>query len=341
MVKFHRDIFLMIKFKSKNLVLLTGAGFTKNFGGFLGSEMWAQIFNDEEIQSHDSLRELLQEDYDFESVYSSVMNGSLPEADKIVMRKVIERAYRNLDNAIKGWVFNHDSPYPVNWYGWGKLTNLFVGLGDEKGLFFTLNQDIFIERKSGHRPPGAPFFRDELYYGLGGEFAPDQFVTLPNEDVITKAEKDFMSHAGLAYVKLHGSYGWRSSDGSNQMVIGKNKSELIEKEPLLKWYFELFQTVISEGNKKILIVGYGFGDQHINSVLLDGVNNHGLQIYIISKKQPAEFKRQFERGGHYYALPILKGLRGYFPYELKEIFPGNQEETVHFKRIQESLLRTT
>ncbi len=329
----------MIEFKSKNSILLTGAGFTKNFGGFLGSEMWAQIFNDIEIQNNNNLRGLLQEDYDFESVYSTVMTGKFSEEDKNVMKRVVERAYKNLDDATKDWVFNTDSPHPVNWYGWNKLTNLFAGEGDTKGLFFTLNQDIFIERKNGHRSPGAPFFAQELYNGHCRDFTPDKFVTLPREDAVIKAEQAFKDHAGLTYIKLHGSYGWRSSDGSNQMVIGKNKSELIEKEPLLKWYSELFQQVIKEGGKKILIVGYGFGDQHINQVLVDGVNNHDLKIYIISTKPPSELKNLFDRGGHYYARDILKGLRGYFPYQLKEIFPGNQDETVHFNKIREALQR--
>ena len=33
-----------------NAVLLTGAGFTKTFGGYLASEMWATILNQPEIQ---------------------------------------------------------------------------------------------------------------------------------------------------------------------------------------------------------------------------------------------------------------------------------------------------
>ena len=31
-------------------ILMTGAGFTKNFGGFLANEMWAKIFNCHEVQ---------------------------------------------------------------------------------------------------------------------------------------------------------------------------------------------------------------------------------------------------------------------------------------------------
>lgn len=325
---------------SKNLILLTGAGFTKNFGGFLGDEMWAQIFNDAEIQSDDDLRSLLQEDYDFESVYSAVVSSKMADVKKDIMKRVIERAYKNLDDATKNWVFNEDSPYPVNWYGLNDLITLFNGSGNEKGFFFTLNQDLFMERRSGYHSPGSPRFSQDFYNLHGKELRSNEFVMLQGTGVEEKAEKDINNHAGLVYIKLHGSYGWKSSDGSNQLVIGKNKTELIDKEPLLKWYFDLFQKVIAEGDKKLLIIGYGFGDQHINKILVDGVEKYGLKIYIISTRPPVELKTHFERGGHYYALPILKGLRGYFPYSLREIFPANQSRTVHFDKIKESLTRS-
>ena len=40
-------------------ILLTGAGFTKTFGGFLGSEMWAAIFNQPEVGEDNKLREYM------------------------------------------------------------------------------------------------------------------------------------------------------------------------------------------------------------------------------------------------------------------------------------------
>ena len=220
-------ILIMNSIQSKNLILLTGAGFTKNFGGFLGDEMWAQIFNDAEIQSSDNLRSLLQEDFDFESVYSSVVNSKMAEEEKNTMKRVIERAYKNLDAATKDWVFNNESPYPVNWYGLNSLIMLFNGIGNEKGLFFTLNQDLFMERRSGYHSPGSPRFSQQFYTLHGKELMPNEFVTLQGTGAEEKAKKDIDSHSGLVYIKLHGSYGWKSSDGSNQLVIGKNKTELI------------------------------------------------------------------------------------------------------------------
>lgn len=331
----------MIHIQSKDLILLTGAGFTKNFGGFLSGEMWAQIFNDAEIQSDGDLRDLLQKDYDFESVYSAVVSSRMTEASKNIMKRAIEKSYKNLDDAIKNWVFNESNPYPVNWSCLNNLITLFNGSRDEKGFFFTLNQDLFMERQSSYHSPGSPRFSHEFYTLHGKELMPNEFVMLQGAGVEEKAEKDIDNHVGLVYIKLHGSYGWKSSDGSNQLVIGKNKTELIDKEPLLKWYLDLFQKVITERDKKLLIIGYGFGDQHINKILVNGVKKYGLKIYIISTQSIAELRTHFERGGTLYMRFqfFLDGLRGYFPYHLKEIFPADQSNTVYFDTIKESLMR--
>ncbi|KAF5421924.1 MAG: hypothetical protein C5S44_05655 [Candidatus Methanocomedens sp.] len=43
--------------QSSKHVLLTGAGFTKNFGTPLASEMWAEIFNHKKIQAQPKIKE--------------------------------------------------------------------------------------------------------------------------------------------------------------------------------------------------------------------------------------------------------------------------------------------
>ena len=43
--------------KYSDVIILTGAGFTANFGGFLARDMWEKIFNHPSLQAHDSLRQ--------------------------------------------------------------------------------------------------------------------------------------------------------------------------------------------------------------------------------------------------------------------------------------------
>jgi hypothetical protein len=321
----------------KNLILLTGAGFTHNFGGFLAREMWSKIFNNPIVQNNPEVRNMLLGDFDFESVYSAKMSHGEETINTI--RTAVESAYKDLDDTVKNWIFNTDNPTALNTYGLGELFSLISQHGSEKGCFFTLNQDLFLERKNGFRSPGAFF---DTQFIDGGEGGGIKKVKLPNEDEIKKAETHLNSSS---YIKLHGSYGWISSNGGNQMVIGKNKEGDIEKEPLLKWYFDLFKQVISENDKKILIIGYGFADKHINDILLKGIQENKLSLYIINPIDPENFKNRLEgKPNDYSSYEVSKyskiwdGVRGYFPYTLRQIFPPDQTETTIAKEIKNSLL---
>ncbi len=71
------------------------------------------------------------------------------------------------------------------------------------------------------------------------------------------------------------------------MVIGHAKSEQIKCEPLLNWYFELFNQQLNVTNTKLLVIGYGFNDEHINKAISEVSQ---LKIYIID--QWRYFKKQ-------------------------------------------------
>lgn len=328
--------------KTNDVLLLTGAGFTKNFGGFLATEMWAQVFNDTDIQHNERLRSVLQNNFDFEFVYSEVVDNShYSEKEKEAMRKSIHAAYKKLDDATRNWRFNSDSPHPVNIYGLGELFNkMWPGPHNEPPLFFTLNQDLFVERQWGHPSPGAPRFKQEFYQIHGRELNDDEFIILPKENIEEAVMCGLSSHNGIHYIKLHGSYGWRSSDGTNQLVIGTNKESLIKSEPLLRCYFNLFKNAIEENNKKILIIGYGFCDAHINNILLKGVEDHNLRIYILSTQSPQKFKLSLKNSnfkikgqGYVRSGGIWEGIHGYFPHSLRDFFPENQERTIYFDQL--------
>lgn len=320
---------------ASNVMLLTGAGFTKNFGGFLATEMWSQIFNDRRVQTSQKLREVLRRNYDYEAAYSKVIDDShFSDDEKQTMRDVILDTYMRLDNAIRNWVFDGSSQR-LNIYGLGDLISK-ISSQKKNPYFFTLNQDIFAERRWGHPSPGAPKFAHGIGPMDSKSFRVENFVVLPKENIPELVQRGVADHRGVHYIKLHGSYGWKSSKGSNQLVIGTNKEALIKREPLLQEYFKIFKGAIAEGDKKMLIIGYGFADKHINEALLKGVEDHGLELYVINPNPLWELENRM-RNGHFYAIKLIDGIRGYFPYELREIFPSSQERTVHFEQILESL----
>ena len=93
-------------------------------------------------------------------------------------------------------------------------------------------------------------------------------------------------------MKLHGSVGWRSADGSELLIVGTTKSAAIENEPLLRWYSDLFKKVLHAGDRNLVVIGYGFGDPHINAVIADGIKQHGLRLYLVTPQSPDEFYAQ-------------------------------------------------
>ncbi len=320
-----------------NAFLLTGAGFTKNFGGFLATEMWAQIYNNPKIQGSPYLRALLQDDFDFESIYSKVIEDeSVSEDDKERIRIAIKNAYKNLDEAIKGWTFNSTAPYPVCWYTLNRLLGLFHNTPGKQGFWFTLNQDLFMERRNGVVSPGVPPFHGRYGPIESSSLEDSDFVSIPQEETETKVMNGISSHAGLAYIKLHGSYGWKSQSNPSQLVIGKNKVGMIADEALLQVYFQVFQDALLSGEKKLLVIGYGFRDDHINEVIAKAVREAGLRIYVISTSSPEKWKAtvtEDSRNG----TDIVRGLAGYYPYSLLELFPTDQTVTSHLLNLETAL----
>jgi len=316
-------------------ILLTGAGFTKNFGGLLASEMWSKIFNHPQIQSQPRLRKLLLHDYDYESIYYKVINGPYEESEKNIISETILETYKILDEIIRTWMFTNDSPYPVNKYEVNKFIESFNYIKEEISFFFTLNQDLFIERHFHSintqllypgiiKLPGA----EKIKSGLPIE--QKDYITLPTEDKI--ASNSFFKHS-IHYIKLHGSFGWKSINGNNRLVIGRNKETQISEEPLLSWYFEVFKKTLCKKDVRLFIIGYSFHDSHVNEVIANAINEYKLRLYVLSPKKQYKFIKELCEVSH--GEKILSGLVGYFPYSLLELFPADQTESHGWKEIKE------
>ena len=118
------------------------------------------------------------------------------------------------------------------------------------------------------------------------------------------------------YIKLHGSYSWTLQEDSQAMVIGNTEAKIIENQPLLRWYLSLFKKVLNEAERNLVIVGYGFGDEHINDIIADAIRDNGLRLHVICPKEPKEFMAYLQptHGFEVHPKPrgeeIWKGLYG-------------------------------
>ncbi len=348
-------------------VLLLGAGFTKNFGGLLASEMWAEIFNHEKVQAQARIRQKMLEDFDYESIYNSVLyDNSFTEDEKTAIRDATKSAYEHIDNILMREFIHHDGHPP--WTNTVNTLLLNFGNTNDNSFIFTLNQDIFIERFYTNPPdssnryykaklsiPGIdkkpewfmnkyayrrskPVLQvDEnayIYYKLKEE----DYYTLPTEEMLKNRKGSLLDEGSYFLIKLHGSHNWNSSDGSSAMVVGRGKTEKIQKEPLLTYYFDIFREVLSQEQRRLLIIGYGFGDEHINHEISNAVNNHGLKVYIVSPETPKDLKhklcKSLEKSED--TRTIWNGVSGYFQCVedvLLKAVSENQVMNEHFYEI--------
>lgn len=312
---------------SSEHIILTGAGFTKNFGGLLASEMWAIIFNHKKIQDQPKIKKLMMDDFDFESIYYRIMEGSYSDDEKEAITDAVKLAYENIDAILRKYDFGN--PYPIGLQNVLELVWHFAETSD-KSLIFTLNQDLFFERLySGDKLsiPGIENNSEWFTSYYRKELEESDYCKLPDEEKLNRIKPDILSDGCNFIIKLHGSYNWKSYDGSDIMVIGRGKTEQIQKEPLLNYYFEVFEKALSQNQRRLLIIGYGFGDDHINNIISDAVRNHGLKIYVISPNSPGDLFKKNKIGED-----IWQGLSGYFPSTLEDIFPENPSEETQEKR---------
>lgn len=112
------------------------------------------------------------------------------------------------------------------------------------------------------------------------------------------------------------------------MVVGTEKTRQIDELPLLAWYAGIFKRVLMAGDMRLMIVGYGFGDEHINAVVADAIANHGLQVFIWGG---SSIKERVLAGAH--GGMIWSGVMSTASQTMREVFPPSQAETGEFKRI--------
>ena len=329
--------------QSSKHVLLTGAGFTKNFGTPLASEMWAEIFNHKKIQAQPKIKELMTNSFDYESIYHSIMEGSYTDDEKEAINDAVKSAYEYIDTILIDIIKDHQYPNePINIntnnliskfsetksYCYTDINHVTTHVYPKtsiKSFIFTLNQDLFFERLYNNHYdaklsiPGIEINPEWFKTTFNRPLELSDYYQLPNEEELNLIKPEILSDENFFLIKLHGSYKWTSFDGTQKMVIGRGKIDQIQEEPLLKYYFDIFKKVLSHNQTRLLIIGYGFGDDHINRIISESVRDNGLKIYIISPVSPKEFRGElFEKKD--FGKDIWQGISGYFQYSLNEIF---------------------
>ncbi len=273
-------------------LLLIGAGFSRNWGGWLATEAFEYLLGSPEVVKDPNLRQLLwkhQAYGGFEAALAELQqqfthNPAASIRPLMALQSAIKRMFDDMNLAfmdITDWQFGQQDIE--------RQIGTFLTRFD---AIFTLNQDVFLEhhyandnvaltgRKkwTGIEVPGMRRTppQDSLN---GNSWSHSTWTPLP--------EREFKVNARSQPIyKLHGSSNWIRADSQPLLIMGGAKMREIGQTPILNWYAKVFDESLSTGNTKLMVIGYGFGDDHINAAIVRGVEN-GLKLFIVNPEGAA------------------------------------------------------
>lgn len=259
-----------------NKILLTGAGFSKSFGGWLTNEFTQYFVNEivrnKEISDRIRIEILENLNRNFEEIYSQYeQNQALaPILEEILIEKFGSmRSFMSTDHQYYQGETRMQHQSPEN----------FVNKFDE---IFTLNQDAFVQSNS---------FSSSLNVSAPNAYS-NCFINNPGTRI--KSARNGVFNNLKPVFELHGAYDWRSETDELIMVFGnKNKEEKIKKFPILQEYHNNFKKSLKNNNTKLVIIGYSFQDEHINNIIQEATRSGNLEIFVWDN-----------------SLEIIQGIRG-------------------------------
>jgi hypothetical protein len=274
-------------------ILLTGAGFSRNWGGFLATEAFEFLLGCPELNPRIRNR-LWANSGNFEDTYQQLRDAAADPADTAAaedFQRFNDMLIRMFDTMKLGFRSSHIERAQDR----GVIaTDAFL---DHFDAIFTLNQDTYLEQHYlyNHLQTPPPHKWEARY--IPGLVPPAPETEHGNQ--LSKAGIRTIAKSGFTpepnkqpYFKLHGSYNWRS-ENQHVMVIGGAKINDINRIPLLTWYQEQFRSMINASDTRLMIIGYSFNDEHINNHLLAAaragtkffiVDTQGLDV--IDKRDP-------------------------------------------------------
>lgn len=271
---------------SMSYILLTGAGFSRNWGGWLASEAF------EYLLGCSGVTPVIETE-----LWKAKTNGSGFEGTLDSLRGLYatykdvghETELKTFEEMLVGMFSTMNSSYATIDFEPGRNA---AQLGPQPSpvrdflcrfdQIFTLNQDTLLEQhyldsdllegSTGRwfklQTPGLEEIK------VGGTVYAKPGVHTPTSPPFTLLDRH------QPYFKLHGSSNWRTRDNSSLLIMGGNKSADIATSELLSWYEQQFRDALREPRARLMVIGYGFADRHINNDIRDGASA-GMKLFVI------------------------------------------------------------
>jgi len=253
------------------LHVLTGAGFSTNVGTPLSSQVSDQAFTILHANGNSDAANRIRESGNFELACLGLQRGH-PQLRAI--KEAIVRIFRDIDEQQKLLLPNNGRPHLQ-----GVVSHMMrlLTLVEPGGTVFTTNYDLLVERYLAYSDV-TNFRLIRPHYIDDGSWFVRGSTSISRLEVPCKVVLDQQTTSARAYIKLHGSLDW--CDSGQTPVIGVIKKEDIDDNSVLSRYWDLFRKKVTEPGARLLVIGYGFQDEHINSVLVEGATQGDLKLYI-------------------------------------------------------------
>jgi hypothetical protein len=260
--------------------LLTGAGFSRNWGAWLADEAFEYLLGCSDLTPHQ--RNLLWK----HKTQRTGFEGALQELIDLYLLHRDDRSAQELQSfsALLLGMFDsmnigfatfepgrheHMGPQPTS-------IRDFLCRFD---ALFTLNQDTLLE---------THYLPTDIREGSQGRWVGCQSPGLIEENptgvrsapphIFRPSDSPFALNDRMQrYYKLHGSSNWRALNGATILILGANKRSAIDGIALLDWYRNQFRAALAQPGARLMIVGYSFRDAHINEI----IEQAKAQIFII------------------------------------------------------------
>jgi hypothetical protein len=269
--------------------LLLGAGFTRNWGGPVASEMFDLLIGRKAINEMPVLRDALvrhRERGGFEAALGEIQAEyeRSPSHQTLAhlrgFQDAIAEVFADLDAALSNATFEFRTP-PENSGEFVKFLTAFDAI-------FSLNQDLMLERHYLHQI-GISLASGNRWNGW--EFpgmqaqprATPGFADPAKDRWIPKPPSEFRVSPNLQPVfKLHGSTTWFDATGQI-MVMGYDKLTTIQSQKVLQYYYNEFERRLSSPSTRLVIIGYGFHDTHITTAIRRMLSVPGPRLFVIDR----------------------------------------------------------
>jgi hypothetical protein len=265
--------------------LLTGAGFSRNWGGWLANEAFEYLLGYPDIRPdvHAALWKSKNSGLGFENTLQELRLAAEKYKEQRFGENLsfFENMLQDMFNAMNLGFKDIELNPAFDPHTVGHSADYIRRFLASFDAIFTLNQDCLLELKYRGRdihrlsdgrwrdmePPGLqPVTSNGTPYQPPGVFKP--------------GSKTYeLDHAVQPYFKLHGSSNWRDGDASF-LIMGGNKGPDIEKHWLLRSYRDRFIQMLCRKDVRLVVIGYSFQDVHINEVI-EQAAQAGAKFFII------------------------------------------------------------